>query len=609
MTDSNINTKSRRTLMEESFAGLKRTHKCTELSEKNIGEKVTVMGWVNRRRDLGGLLFVTLRDISGILQIVFNNETDPALFLKAGQLKSEYVIAVTGTVAMRSPEAINPKMKTGTIEVIAEDVRILSEAETPPIYIEENLDANESIRLKYRYLDLRRPDMQRNLILRHRLAKIARDYFSEKGFLEIETPMLTRSTPEGARDYLVPSRVHPGKFYALPQSPQLFKQLLMVAGFDRYFQIVRCFRDEDLRADRQPEFTQIDLEMSFVNAEDVMEVNEGFIKKVFKELKGIDIETPLPRLTYKEAMERYGSDKPDIRFGLELVDVSDLVAGCGFKVFSQAVEEGGSVRAINGKGCSKFSRKEIDALNEHVKTYRAKGLAWIAVEENGLRSSITKFFKQEELDAILARVQAEPGDLIFFVADSKNEIVFDALGHLRLELARKLELTSKDDYKLLWITEFPLLEYDEEEKRWVAKHHPFTSPMDEDIEFLETDPGRVRAKAYDMIINGNEVGGGSIRIHSQDLQSRMFKVLGFSKEQAWARFGFLLDAFKYGTPPHGGLAYGFDRLVMILAGAESIRDVIAFPKVQNASDLMTNAPDVVDSKQLEELSIKTVEKE
>ena len=595
--------------MEESFAGLKRTHKCTELSEKNIGEKVTVMGWVNRRRDLGGLLFVTLRDISGILQIVFNNETDPALFLKAGQLKSEYVIAVTGTVAMRSPEAINPKMKTGTIEVIAEDVRILSEAETPPIYIEENLDANESIRLKYRYLDLRRPDMQRNLILRHRLAKIARDYFSEKGFLEIETPMLTRSTPEGARDYLVPSRVHPGKFYALPQSPQLFKQLLMVAGFDRYFQIVRCFRDEDLRADRQPEFTQIDLEMSFVNAEDVMEVNEGFIKKVFKELKGIDIETPLPRLTYKEAMERYGSDKPDIRFGLELVDVSDLVAGCGFKVFSQAVEEGGSVRAINGKGCSKFSRKEIDALNEHVKTYRAKGLAWIAVEENGLRSSITKFFKQEELDAILARVQAEPGDLIFFVADSKNEIVFDALGHLRLELARKLELTSKDDYKLLWITEFPLLEYDEEEKRWVAKHHPFTSPMDEDIEFLETDPGRVRAKAYDMIINGNEVGGGSIRIHSQDLQSRMFKVLGFSKEQAWARFGFLLDAFKYGTPPHGGLAYGFDRLVMILAGAESIRDVIAFPKVQNASDLMTNAPDVVDSKQLEELSIKTVEKE
>lgn len=595
--------------MEESFAGLKRTHKCTELSEKNIGEKVTVMGWVNRRRDLGGLLFVTLRDISGILQIVFNNETDPALFLKAGQLKSEYVIAVTGTVAMRSPEAINPKMKTGTIEVIAEDVRILSEAETPPIYIEENLDANESIRLKYRYLDLRRPDMQRNLILRHRLAKIARDYFSEKGFLEIETPMLTRSTPEGARDYLVPSRVHPGKFYALPQSPQLFKQLLMVAGFDRYFQIVRCFRDEDLRADRQPEFTQIDLEMSFVNAEDVMEVNEGFIKKVFKELKGIDIETPLPRLTYKEAMERYGSDKPDIRFGLELVDVSDLIAGCGFKVFSQAVEEGGSVRAINGKGCSKFSRKEIDALNEHVKTYRAKGLAWIAVEENGLRSSITKFFKQEELDAILARVQAEPGDLIFFVADSKNEIVFDALGHLRLELARKLELTSKDDYKLLWITEFPLLEYDEEEKRWVAKHHPFTSPMDEDIEFLETDPGRVRAKAYDMIINGNEVGGGSIRIHSQDLQSRMFKVLGFSKEQAWARFGFLLDAFKYGTPPHGGLAYGFDRLVMILAGAESIRDVIAFPKVQNASDLMTNAPDVVDSKQLEELSIKTVEKE
>ena len=595
--------------MEESFAGLKRTHKCTELSEKNIGEKVTVMGWVNRRRDLGGLLFVTLRDISGILQIVFNNETDPALFLKAGQLKSEYVIAVTGTVAMRSPEAINPKMKTGTIEVIAEDVRILSEAETPPIYIEENLDANESIRLKYRYLDLRRPDMQRNLILRHRLAKIARDYFSEKGFLEIETPMLTRSTPEGARDYLVPSRVHPGKFYALPQSPQLFKQLLMVAGFDRYFQIVRCFRDEDLRADRQPEFTQIDLEMSFVNAEDVMEVNEGFIKKVFKELKGIDIETPLPRLTYKEAMERYGSDKPDIRFGLELVDVSDLIAGCGFKVFSQAVEEGGSVRAINGKGCSKFSRKEIDALNEHVKTYRAKGLAWIAVEENGLRSSITKFFKQAELDAILARVQAEPGDLIFFVADSKNEIVFDALGHLRLELARKLELTSKDDYKLLWITEFPLLEYDEEEKRWVAKHHPFTSPMDEDIEFLETDPGRVRAKAYDMIINGNEVGGGSIRIHSQDLQSRMFKVLGFSKEQAWARFGFLLDAFKYGTPPHGGLAYGFDRLVMILAGAESIRDVIAFPKVQNASDLMTNAPDVVDSKQLEELSIKTVEKE
>jgi len=593
--------------MGESIFGLKRTHRCAEIGVSDIGKTVTVMGWVNKRRNLGGLLFIDLRDRSGIIQIVFNNETNKELFEKAETVRSEFVLAAVGEVVRRAPEAINPRMKTGEVEVIVSELRILSKAETPPMYIEEDSDVNEATRLKYRYLDLRRPDMQANLMLRHRVAKIARDYYDANGFLEIETPMLTKSTPEGARDYLVPSRVHPGKFYALPQSPQLFKQLLMVAGFDRYFQIVKCFRDEDLRADRQPEFTQIDIEMSFVNVEDVLTVNEGFIKKAFSEALGIELETPFLRMPYKEAMERFGSDKPDIRFGMELVNVSDLVENCGFKVFSDTVKNGGSVRAINAKGGGeRFSRKEIDSLVEVVKTYKAKGMAWIVVEQNGLKSSITKFFNEDEINAILARVQAEPGDLICFVAD-KNEIVFDSLGQLRLELARRLNLIDKTQYKFLWVTEFPLLEFDEEEKRWVAKHHPFTSPMDEDITYLDTDPGRVRAKAYDMVLNGVEIGGGSIRIHDQELQEKMFKLLGFTNEQAWERFGFLLEAFKYGTPPHGGLAYGLDRLVMLMAGRNSIRDVIAFPKVQNASDLMTNAPDYVDKKQLDELHIRCIE--
>lgn len=590
--------------MGESIYGLKRTHRCTELTAKSVGEKVTLMGWCHKRRDLGGLIFISLRDLSGIIQIVFNNEVNSELFEKASSIRNEYVIAVVGEVVRRSPEAINPNMPTGEIEVTASELRILSKSETPPMYIEENSDVNEVVRLKHRYLDLRRPDMQRNLILRHKIAKIARDYYDENGFLEIETPMLTKSTPEGARDYLVPSRVHPGKFFALPQSPQLFKQLLMVSGFDRYMQIVKCFRDEDLRADRQPEFTQIDLEMSFVNVEEVLNINEGFIKRVFKEALGIELETPFPRMPYQEAMDRFGSDKPDIRFGLELVNVSDLVGNCGFKVFSDAVQKGGSVRAINAKECGrKFSRREIDALVEVVKTYKAKGMAWIAVEDNELKSSFTKFLSEDEIKAILQRTKAEPGDLICFVADS-NEIVYDSLGALRLEIARKLDLINKDEFKFLWVTEFPLLEYDEEEKRYVAKHHPFTSPMDEDLQYLDSDPGKVRAKAYDIVLNGTEIGGGSIRIHSQELQSKMFKLLGFTEEQAWERFGFLLEAFKYGTPPHGGLAFGLDRLTMLMAGRNSIRDVIAFPKVQNASCLMTNAPDNVDVKQLEELHIK-----
>jgi aspartyl-tRNA synthetase len=590
--------------MGESIYGLKRTCLCAELGNANVGQNVTVMGWVNARRDLGGVIFVHLRDRSGIIQIVFNSAVDSELFKKAESIRNEYVLAVVGEVIKRDPETVNPNLQTGDIEIIVKELRILSKAETPPFYIEEGSGVNETLRLKYRYIDLRRPDMQSNLILRHRVAKIARDYYDENGFLEIETPILTKSTPEGARDYLVPSRVHPGKYFALPQSPQLFKQLLMVSGMDRYFQIAKCFRDEDLRADRQPEFTQIDIEMSFVNVEDVLTVNEGFIKKAFKEALGVDIQTPIQRMPYKEAMDRYGSDKPDIRFGLELVDISDLVQNCGFKVFSDAVKNGGSVRAINAKGCgAKFSRREIDSLVEFVKIYKAKGMAWIAVEENELKSAITKFLTEDEVKAILERVGAEPGDLICFGAD-KNEVVYDSLGQLRLELARRLGLLDKDEYKFVWITEFPLYEYDEEEKRWVAKHHPFTSPMDEDIEFLESDPGRVRAKAYDIVLNGVEIGGGSIRIHNQELQSKMFQMLGMSDEQAWERFGFLLEAFKYGTPPHGGMAYGLDRLVMLMAGKSSIRDVIAFPKVQNASCLMSNAPDFVEAKQLKELHIK-----
>jgi len=592
--------------MGETIYGMKRTHMCTELSAADVGKKVTVMGWVQKRRNLGSLLFIDLRDRTGIVQLVFNDQTEKELFEKAETVRSEYVIAVSGEVARRAPEAINPSMKTGEIEILASELRILSKAETPPFHIEENSDVNEAMRLKYRYLDLRRPDMQANLMLRHKVAKVARDYFDQNGFLEIETPVLIKSTPEGARDYLVPSRVHPGKFYALPQSPQLFKQLLMVAGYDRYIQIAKCFRDEDLRADRQPEFTQIDLEMSFVDMDDVITVNEGFIKRVFKEVLGVEVDTPFLRMPYQEAMDRFGSDKPDMRFGMELVDVSGLVKGCGFGVFSNAVANGGSVRAINAKGCGKFSRKEIDSLTEFVKTYGAKGLVWIAVEESGIRSSIAKFFSEEEMDALLKKTCAEPGDLILFVAD-KNQVVYDSLGALRVEIAKRLGILNDMEYRFLWVTEFPLFEFDEEENRWVAKHHPFTSPMDEDIEFLESDPGRVRSKAYDIVLNGTEIGGGSIRIHMQDLQQRMFRLLGLSREEAQAKFGYLLEAFKYGVPPHGGMAYGLDRLVMLMAGRNSIRDVIAFPKVQNASDLMIEAPDAVDPKQLEELHLKVTD--
>jgi len=592
--------------MGETIYGMKRTHMCTELSAADVGKKVTVMGWVQKRRNLGSLLFIDLRDRTGIVQLVFNDQTEKELFEKAETVRSEYVIAVSGEVARRAPEAINPSMKTGEIEILASELRILSKAETPPFHIEENSDVNEAMRLKYRYLDLRRPDMQANLMLRHKVAKVARDYFDQNGFLEIETPVLIKSTPEGARDYLVPSRVHPGKFYALPQSPQLFKQLLMVAGYDRYIQIAKCFRDEDLRADRQPEFTQIDLEMSFVDMDDVITVNEGFIKRVFKEVLGVEVDTPFLRMPYQEAMDRFGSDKPDMRFGMELVDVSGLVKGCGFGVFSNAVANGGSVRAINAKGCGKFSRKEIDSLTEFVKTYGAKGLVWLAVEESGIRSSIAKFFSEEEMDALLKKTCAEPGDLILFVAD-KNQVVYDSLGALRVEIAKRLGILNDMEYRFLWVTEFPLFEFDEEENRWVAKHHPFTSPMDEDIEFLESDPGRVRSKAYDIVLNGTEIGGGSIRIHMQDLQQRMFRLLGLSREEAQAKFGYLLEAFKYGVPPHGGMAYGLDRLVMLMAGRNSIRDVIAFPKVQNASDLMIEAPDAVDPKQLEELHLKVTD--
>jgi len=589
----------------ETIQGLKRTHKCGELTAADIGKNVTLMGWIHAYRNLGGVIFVYLRDRSGRVQVVFNAENDKEMFEKADLLRSEYVVAVCGEVVKRAEENIKTDIKTGEIEIIAKELRLLSKAETPPFYIEENSNVKDELRLKYRYLDLRRPDMQRLMELRHRVCKLARDYYDENGFLEIETPMLTKSTPEGARDYLVPSRVHPGKFYALPQSPQLYKQLLMLSGMDRYFQIVKCFRDEDLRADRQPEFTQIDLEMSFVNIDDVIEVNEGFIKKVFKEVLNIDVPTPFKRLPYVEAMERFGSDKPDTRFGLELKNLSDIVGNCGFKVFTDAIANGGSVRAINCTGgASKLSRRDLDGLVEFVKTYRAKGMAWITVTENEVKSSIAKFLSEDEMNAILERTEAKAGDIIMIVAD-KDTIVFDSLGALRLELAKRFELVSKDTFDLLWVTEFPLLEYDEEENRYVAKHHPFTSPMEEDIELLDTDPGKVRAKAYDIILNGTELGGGSIRIFNTDLQQKMFEVLGFTKEEAWERFGFLMNAFRYGTPPHGGMAYGLDRFVMLLAGRDSIRDVIAFPKVKDASEIMTEAPGIVDEKQLKELFIKS----
>ena len=591
----------------ETIKGFKRTHKCGELSETNIGEEVIVMGWTQTYRQLGALTFIDLRDISGIVQLSFSEDISKEAFDKAQKVRNEYVLAAKGAVVMRS--SINDKIKTGKIEIQVTELRILDEAETPPFAVEENSSVKDEIRLKYRYLDLRRPDVQKNLIARHKIAQLARNYYAENGFLEIETPILMKSTPEGARDYLVPSRVHPGKFYALPQSPQLYKQLLMVSGMDRYFQIAKCFRDEDLRADRQPEFTQIDLEMSFVEPEDVMGVNEKFVQKLFKEFKGIDVELPLRRIPYKIAMEKYGSDKPDMRFGLELVNVSDVVKDSEFKVFSGAVANGGSVRGIivDG-GADKFSRKEIDELAEFIKSYRAKGLAWLNVGENEHRSSFAKFLKPEEVDGLISAMNAKQGDLLLFVAD-KNQVVFDSLGALRVHIAKKLGLIEKGSYDFLWVTEFPLLEYNEDEGRYQAMHHPFTAPMDEDIQYLDSDPGRVRAKAYDIVINGCEAGGGSIRIYNSALQQKMFEVLGLSDEDAWARFGFLLEGLKYGTPPHGGMAYGLDRLVMLITGCENIRDVIAFPKVQNASELMSGAPDVVEPKQLDELSIAVTKTE
>ncbi len=595
--------------MAESMRGLHRSHRCTEVSNANIGETVTVMGWVQKRRNLGSLIFIDLRDRSGILQLVFNEETVGAEgYKKAESLRSEFVIAVTGTVEKRSA-AVNENLKTGDIEIIATDIRILSESETPPFQIEENSQTKDEIRLKYRYLDLRRPDIQRNLMLRSKVTYLMRDFMMKEGFLEIETPMLCKSTPEGARDYLVPSRVHPGHFYALPQSPQLYKQLLMCSGYDRYFQIARCFRDEDLRADRQPEFTQADMELSFVDVEDVLDVNERLLKYVFKEAIDVDIQLPLPRMPWQEAMDRFGSDKPDTRFGMELKNVSDVVKNCGFSVFTGALENGGSVRGINAEGQAAMPRKKIDKLVEFAKGYGAKGLAYLAVNEDGTyKSSFAKFMTEEELAALVAAMDGKPGDLLLFAAD-KNKIVWNVLGALRLELAKELDLLDPNQYNFLWVTEFPLLEWSDEENRFMAMHHPFTMPMDEDWDKIDSDPGAVRAKAYDIVLNGTELGGGSVRIHQDDIQEKMLEVLGFTKERAHEQFGFLLDAFKYGVPPHAGLAYGVDRMVMHMVHADSIRDVIAFPKIKDASCLMTQAPGLVDDKQLDELYIKTTEVE
>ena len=593
--------------MAESMKGLHRSHRCTEVSNQNIGETVTVMGWVQKRRNLGSLIFIDLRDRSGILQLVFNEESvGKEGYEKAERLRSEYVIAVTGKVEKRSA-AVNESLKTGDIEVIATDIRILSEAETPPFQIEENSQTKDEVRLKYRYLDLRRPDIQKNLMLRSKVAYLMRDFMAKEGFLEIETPMLCKSTPEGARDYLVPSRVHPGHFYALPQSPQLYKQLLMCSGYDRYFQIARCFRDEDLRADRQPEFTQADMELAFVDVEDVLDVNERLLKYIFKEAIGVDVTLPLPRMPWQEAMDRFGSDKPDTRFGMELCDVSKVVEGCGFSVFTGALENGGSVRGINAKGQAGMPRKKIDKLVEFAKGYGAKGLAYLAVNEDGTyKSSFAKFMTEDELKALVSAMQGEPGDLLLFAAD-KNKIVWNVLGALRLELAKELDLLDPNQYNFLWVTEFPLLEWSDEENRFMAMHHPFTMPMEEDWDKIDSDPGSVRAKAYDIVLNGTELGGGSVRIHQDDIQEKMFEVLGFTKERAHEQFGFLLDAFKYGVPPHAGLAYGLDRLVMHMVHADSIRDVIAFPKVKDASCLMTQAPGIVDPKQLEELGLEVEE--
>ena len=593
--------------MAESMKGLKRSHRCAELNKANIGETVTVMGWVQKNRNKGGIVFVDLRDRSGILQLIFENgSVSEEDFEKAGKLRSEFVIAAVGTVEARSG-AVNENLATGEIEIRVKELRILSESETPPFPIEENSKTKEELRLKYRYLDLRRPDLQRNLMMRSKVATLTRQFLADEGFLEIETPILVGSTPEGARDYLVPSRVHQGSFYALPQSPQLFKQLLMCSGYDRYFQIAKCFRDEDLRADRQPEFTQIDMELSFVDVDDVIDVNERLLAKIFKEILDVEVPLPIQRMTWQEAMDRFGSDKPDIRFGMELVDVSEIVKDCEFVVFKGALENGGSVRGINAKGQGAMPRKKIDKLVDFAKDFGAKGLAYIAIQEDGtVKSSFAKFMTEDQMTALIKAMGGENGDLLLFAAD-KNKVVWDVLGNLRLEIARQLEILDKGDYKFLWVTEFPLLEWSEEQNRYQAMHHPFTMPMEEDLNLIDTDPGKVRAKAYDIVLNGTELGGGSVRIFNNEIQNKMFEVLGFTKEQAQEQFGFLLNAFKYGVPPHAGLAYGLDRLIMLMAKEDSIRDVIAFPKVKDASCLMTEAPTRVEQKQLDELGIALVE--
>lgn len=590
--------------MAESMRGLKRSHRCTELTTANIGQEVTVMGWVQKSRNKGGIIFVDLRDRTGILQLIFEeSDCGAESFAKAEKLRSEFVIAVTGKVEARSG-AVNENLATGAIEVRATSLRILAESETPPFPIEENSKTKEELRLKHRYLDLRRPDLQRNLMTRSKIAILTRAFLAEEGFFEIETPTLIKSTPEGARDYLVPSRVHPGSFYALPQSPQIFKQLLMCSGYDRYFQLARCYRDEDLRADRQPEFTQIDMELSFVDVEDILDVNERLLQKLFKEILNVDVQLPIQRMTWREAMDRFGSDKPDLRFGMELKNVSEAVKDCGFAVFKGALENGGSVRGINAEGQGAMPRKKIDALVEFAKGFGAKGLAYAAIQEDGtVKSSFAKFMTEEEMAALVTAMDGKPGDLLLFAAD-KDKVVFDVLGNLRLELAKQLDLPKKGDYRFLWVTEFPLLEYSEEQGRFTAMHHPFTMPMEEDWHLIDSDPGAVRAKAYDIVLNGNEIGGGSVRIHQADIQAKMFEVLGFTPEQAREQFGFLLEAFKYGVPPHAGLAYGLDRVAMLMVGADSIRDVIAFPKVKDASCLMSEAPTPVDAKQLEELGIE-----
>lgn len=589
--------------MAESMKGLSRSHRCTEVNNSMIGNEVTVMGWVQKSRNKGGIIFVDLRDRSGILQIIFEEANVGAEgYGKAEKLRSEFVIAVTGKVTKRAG-AVNENIVTGDIEIVASDIRILSEADTPPFPIEENSKTKEELRLKYRYLDLRRPDLQKNLIMRSNVTTLTRAFLAEEGFIEIETPTLCKSTPEGARDYLVPSRVHPGNFYALPQSPQIYKQLLMCSGYDRYFQIARCYRDEDLRADRQPEFTQIDMELSFVDVDDVIDVNERLLAKLFKDTINVDIPLPIQRMTYKEAMERFGSDKPDLRFGMELTDITDVVKDCEFVVFKGAIDAGGSVRGINAKGQGGMPRKKIDALVDFVKGYGAKGLAYIAIGEDGtIKSSFAKFMKDEEMNAIIERMQGENGDLLLFAAD-RTKLVYDVLGALRLEIAENLGMLDKNEYKFVWITEFPLLEWNEDLNRYQAMHHPFTMPMEEDLPYIDSDPGRVRAKAYDIVLNGTEIGGGSVRIHQNDIQEKMFEALGFTMDAAYEQFGFLLNAFKYGVPPHAGLAYGLDRLIMLMAKEDSIRDVIAFPKIKDASCLMSEAPNVVDVKQLEELGI------